>query len=149
MIKNSYTNTVDLFDAIDSLIIYPLTKVWDWDIIDFPNIITPPYPVANGWFLSDGSLLLEIAVSGFTKEELKIHRNDYNLIITGEPEKVDTSDRKRLFQSLSKRKFELKYKIPDKMNLDDISVEMDKGILSITVPIREEMKPIKKQITIR
>ena len=180
--KNTLSNTVNLFEAVDKLLdtvssnSYCMTTtggtnwqyipndytkdVFDWTIghydfspywetISIPAISTPSYPVANGYFLSNGDLLLEIAVTGFDKDEISIRREDYNLIIKGEPTKEDISDRKELFHTLAKRKFTLKYSIPSKMDLDEIEVKMDKGVLSIRVPIKEEMKPITKEIKIR
>lgn len=178
-VKMTKSSTVNLFNAVDKLFdaISPYTTTTDsttypvghyqyqeytnpfiyidrdfnnfWNSINIPIIDTPSYPPANGWFLSDGTLMLEIAVTGFDKDELSIKRDDYNLIIKGDPIKKESNDRKELFHTLARRKFTLKYSIPSKMDLDKIDVNMDKGILTIKVPIKEEMRPIVKEIEIQ
>jgi len=137
---------------------YPNTT-WKWSTIatttDFSNIDVPSYPVSNGWIKEDGSLFLQIACTGFGKSDLRVKIEDEVLSIRatkGHTLDFESSIKKgwkQLFHNLPTRDFEWKRRMSNKYDLEKLEAKVEKGILEITIPLKEACKPIKKEFEIK
>lgn len=72
------------------------------------------YPPYNAWIEDNGDCIVEIAVAGFSKEDLEIKLRNNTLFVTGE--KDDQKDeaigkRKWIKRGLAKRKFVRKFEV--------------------------------------
>lgn len=110
------------------------------------------YPKTSGYFKSDGTMIIEIAVTGFKKDELNLKREGEKIIITGKKDKIGEEGKDRLkmvWQDISKKSFELVYNFDEKMDLDKIDISLEDGILTISVPVQEKHKPVVKELEIK
>ena len=104
-----------------------------------------PHPVdiyedANG-------LIFEIACTGLTKEDIGISIEQDILRVSYNKLKEEQSDRNYQTRGITRRSFDLAYKIASKFNLAKADASMKDGLLIITMPLAEEAKP--KKLTIK
>ena len=94
--------------------------------------------------------MLELALPGFTKEEITIKFEDEVLTITaGRQPKEDEKGPKYTWNEFGyKSKYERSFQLPETVNADEISAAFDNGILRVTLPKKEVQAPAVKQITI-
>jgi len=131
----------------------PCLKIQTWDEIlktdyDFKSIDAPKYPKSSCYITEDGTVIIELAVTGFNKKDIKVKREGEKIIVSGDKEKEE-SKLKEVWNNISKKKFETIFNFNDRMNLDTISISMENGILQIKVPLKEENKPIVKDLEIK
>jgi HSP20 family protein len=96
---------------------------------------------------NEDGLFFEIACTGLTKEDIKIEVEQDTLRISytkPKDEEIDYSE--YIYKGLSKKSFNLAYKIAPKFNLENIQAQMENGLLVINIAVAEESKP--KQISI-
>jgi len=79
---------------------------------------------------NEKDFLLEIPVPGFDKEEINIKVQEEYLVLKGKNEEFD---------------FEKVYQINDKIDVENIAAEIQKGILKVTLP---KNAPTHREITI-
>ena len=105
--------------------------------------IKPNYPC--DLFTDDDGLHIEIAAVGINKKDIKIETAENQIKViydkTDEENSVDY-----IHRGIARRSFNLGWKISPKFNLNRVKADMDKGLLSIFIPIADEAKP--KAITI-
>ena len=112
--------------------------------------VKPQYPVDV--YETENTLNFEIAVPGLDKEDIQIEELDNVLKISYEKEEISKqSDNERAYiqSGIAKRSFNLGWKISDNYNLKEIDATMDRGILKITVPKKQEKEVIKNTIKIK
>ena len=116
--------------------------------LEFPECKNiPSYPVSNLKVDASGTFHLEIATSGFEKEEIEIQRKGTRLIISGKKkDKEKKSELKAIWKNIAERDFELEYQCNDEVDLDKIDIKLKNGILSIAMPLKETQKPINLKI---
>ena len=98
-----------------------------------------PHPL--NIYYNDEGLHFEVACTGLTKEDLDISVEGDLLKISYTKPKVDLDFSGYIYHGLSKKSFDLGYKISPKYNLTKISAEMENGLLNLHIPISEESKP--------
>jgi molecular chaperone IbpA len=99
----------------------------------------PPYNIAR---LEENQYEIELAVTGFAKEEIEVRVEQDNLIIVGQREKTDSDvSAEFLHRGLAFRDFERTFTLADHMKI--WSAEIKNGVLTIRIEreIPEEMKP--------
>ena len=113
---------------------------------DFPQLMqqsTQGYPVADIWKDDSGNTIMEFALAGFSKEELNLEvRPDKKSITVSAETKVDEEavDSNR---RIARRSFSKTYvNYDNNLDLTSVNAEYDNGLLRITVPTREEVKPL-------
>ena len=105
----------------------------------------PNYPC--DLFTTDEGLGIEIAAVGLDKKDIKIETAEnqikisYEKLLTDDEQSVDY-----IHRGIARRSFNLGWKISPKFNLNKVDAKMDKGLLTIFIPIADEAKP--KAITI-
>lgn len=104
---------------------YPLTDVYD----------------------EDGVAYMEIAVAGFSKDEIKITVDANTLTVKGEAHKKDTSKRNYIKKDIATRNFEKSYSLM--FDVETVDAKFENGILIIKlVPFIPEVSQ-PKQIEIK
>jgi HSP20 family protein len=121
-----YFNTRDGFlPAIESKITHPV------------NIFETP----------DG-LNFEIACTGLTKSDLKIDiEADILRVSYTKPKEDEKSEVYYVNRGLTKKSFNLGYRVASRFNLSKADATMENGLLTIAIPFAEEAKPKTLKIT--
>jgi len=95
---------------------------------------------------TDAGLHFEIAGSGLTKDDMNITiEGDCLKIAHQKPDEQEGV--KYLHRGISRKSFNLGYRIASKFDLSKASAEMTNGLLKIAIPFAEEAKP--KSLTIK
>jgi len=95
-----------------------------------------PYPPYNAWFDENGDCRIEMAVAGFTREELAVDFDGKSLIIRGEKTATTdetTNEQKRTWvkRGLTRRAFSRRFEVRGTFLL--ASAVLKNGILTITL----------------
>jgi molecular chaperone IbpA len=101
------------------------------------------YPPYNIFKDQNDEYVIELAVSGFTKDNLDVELANNVLTIKGKSEQEESDSNYYFFRSLAKRNFERKFKFHEYLEVEDVT--LNNGILKITTKqnIPEEKKPKK------
>ena len=95
---------------------------------------------------------VEVAAPGFEKSDFNIELNNDVLTISSEKQMNDEvkEDERITRQEFSYQSFSRSFTLPELVEDDKITARYEKGILSITIPKKEEAKPKPiKQIEIK
>lgn len=108
------------------------------------------YPVCDHTILSDGTNVLEFVVAKFKRDELKIKIDDNKLIISGKREPNGNKDDNSvcIHNKIAKRDFSISFIIPEKLDITKTTSSLEDGILTVKIPMSEEMKKHNKEIEI-
>ena len=98
-----------------------------------------PHPV--NIFYDDKGLHFEVACTGLTKKDVDIDIEGDVLKISYKKPKEEACHEGTIYNGLSKKSFDLGYKIAPKFDLSVTEAEMANGLLEITVPLAEDAKP--------
>ena len=98
-----------------------------------------PHPV--NIFYDDKGLHFEVACTGLTKKDVDIDIEGDVLKISYKKPKEEVFHEGTIYNGLSKKSFDLGYKIAPKFDLSITEAEMANGLLEITVPLAEDAKP--------
>ncbi len=102
--------------------------------------VKPDYPVDIS--TCDGGLAIEIAAVGIDKKDIKLETAESELkVIYEKGDDRDPTDFEYIHKGIARRAFNLGWKISPKYNLKKIKADMDKGLLTIFIPIADEAKP--------
>jgi HSP20 family protein len=128
-----------LFSSVFNNKNYHFTSMADCDI---------RYPIIDQRF-NDEEQQIIIAATGATKEDFEIKLTDDILSI----KRVHSSDQgnekyKYVKNNISRKKFDIAFKIPKKWDAENLNVQLDLGELIITIPVKEEEKPKVKDFSI-
>ena len=101
------------------------------------------YPPHNIVKIDDEKFLIEMAIAGFTKEEIALEVKDGILKITGNRE---SDDREYAWKGISSRKFEKSFRLSEFVVID--GADLENGILVVyaRVELPEERRPRKIEI---
>ena len=123
------------------------SRIWN-ALLNFDTVYERPvsnYPPFNLIQQGEDNYRIEIAVAGFTIDEIDITRTGQNLTISSKLDKKDDEDTtvKYLRRKLAKRTFKLEFTLGNHIQID--KANLDNGILTIdlTRHVPEEMKPKK------
>lgn len=99
------------------------------------------YPLTNVYD-EDGIAYMEIAVAGFSKDEIKIRVENDTLTITGEATKVDESKRNYIKKDIAMRSFEKSYSLM--FDVEKIDATFENGILKIAMIPKQPEKKVEE-----
>jgi HSP20 family protein len=98
-----------------------------------------PHPL--NIYYNDEGLHFEVACTGLTKEDISISVEGDLLKISYQKPEEELDFSGYIYHGLSKKSFDLGYKISPKYNLSKINAEMENGLLKLYLPLSEESKP--------
>ena len=125
------------------------TQFNEWDIL-FHNFFFPssgfglaattkqPHPL--NIYYDEAGLYFEVACTGLTKNDVKLDIEDDILKISYDKPEEDLHPG-TIHRSLSKKSFNLGYKISSKYDLSKADGKLENGLLEIFIPISEKAKP--------
>lgn len=91
---------------------------------------------------------LFVELPGYGKEEVTLELVENHLQIRTSAVKDDNkSDQKVLLQEWNKRPYKLELALPDDVDQNNISAKLENGLLQVSLPKKESLKP--RQLTIQ
>ena len=97
------------------------------------------------------SFNIEVAAPGFNKPDFSLNIENGQLVISAKhEEKAEENNEKNRFLRREFRfeSFKRSFKLPNSVNQDGISAVYENGLLLVTLPKKEEAKPVSKNILI-
>ena len=127
------------------------TQFNEWDIL-FHNLFKPTssyFPISEAKqphplniFYDEKGLHFEVACTGLSKDDVKVDIEDDILKISyNKPETKTEFDPGTIYRGLSKKSFNLGYKISSKYDLGKSEGKLENGLLEIFIPLTEKAKP--------
>ena len=95
------------------------------------------------------AVIVRAELPGFRKEDVSVEVADGILTVTGHQKtetKSDKKDKEAAATTTQERRVSRAITLPEHLNLDKIEARYENGVLTVTLPKREEVKP--KQIAI-
>lgn len=86
-------------------------------------------------------LCFEVAGTGLTKEDININIEGDLLRISYSKKEETNNEVNYIHKGISKRSFNLGYKVARKYDLNSADATMENGLLKIVIPFAEESKP--------
>jgi HSP20 family protein len=127
------------------------TQFNEWDILfhnffyptsGFGSAVTTKHPHPLNIFYDETGLHFEVACTGLTKDDVKVDIEDDILKISyNKPEEEKELHPGTIHRGLSKKSFNLGYKISSKYDLSKADGKLENGLLTIFIPITEKSKP--------
>tara|TARA_R110000796_G_scaffold59802_2_gene138023 strand:- start:1554 stop:2042 length:489 start_codon:yes stop_codon:yes gene_type:complete len=101
------------------------------------------YPPHNIIKANESEYLIELAIAGFTKDEISVEVKDRTLTVTGEH---ISKGREFIHRGISTKKFKRTFRLSEHVNVNGADIQ--DGILAIKLKyiVPEEMRPRKIQI---
>ena len=97
---------------------------------------------------NDDSFLVQAALPGLAAEDIHVSVEDDVLTIKAErSEEHEESDERYLLRERSYGTFRRSVRLPDGVDAENVSAEIQDGVLSLTLPKREEYMP--KEIEVK
>lgn len=119
-----------------------VTKGWNAVEKTFQRI--PPVNITK----SDQAFYLELMVAGIPKELIQIEVKE-NILVVSYEYKEELDDAVQVIKSeFGKSSFERKFKIDEKIDAKGINAQYENGILKLTLPLKEDRKPVEMKISI-
>lgn len=111
---------------------------------------TATYPKLN-IFNEKDAYILKFNVAGIPKENIKLSINNENVLTLEGEQKVEKKDEEKSLvrQEMFYGKFKRILQLPKNINQDKLSTKYENGILTLTIPKKEEDKPASKMIEIK
>jgi len=107
----------------------------------FANQINNNYPPYNVLKHNDDSYELEIAVTGFEKDEITVEIDQTQLIVKGQRKEVDIKEPTYLHRSLATRDFTRSWTLAEHMEVGEGCIKNGVLTISLTRVIPEALKP--------
>ncbi len=92
-------------------------------------------------FFDDEGLHFEVACTGLTKKDVILDIEGDILKISYKKPEGDSFHEGTIHRGLSKKSFDLRYKIAPKFDLSKTDAVLENGLLDIFIPLAEEAKP--------
>jgi len=106
------------------------------------RFVTPVYELKE----SDDAYGLELFVPGVAKDDVELNVDQGELVITGRRRWKTPDGWTELFRESSDAAYRLRLDLNDSVNVDKINAELDQGVLRVTLPKAEALKPRKIEI---
>ena len=108
---------------------------------------TNGYPLTDIYKEEDGSQVIEMALAGFSKEDILINTEANKITISADGSKLKgqlAENRRRIAKRAFKKSF---VDYHNTLDFGNSNATFENGLLRILIPLREEVKP--RQITIK
>lgn len=96
---------------------------------------------------TDNSFKIDVSAPGLGKNDFKVEIDNYVLSVSGERKDVKNNDNSRYTRrEFSYGSFRRSFNLPDIVDSDKIDAHFDNGVLTLTIPKKEEAKrkPVKE-----
>ena len=113
----------------------------------FANQIQQNYPPYNILKHNDDSYELEIAVTGFTPEEITVEIDQTQLIVKGQRLRDEDTSTQYLHRSLATRDFTRSWTLAEHMEVGEGKIKNGVLTIALTRVIPEALKPRQLKIT--
>jgi len=101
----------------------------------------PPYNVAQ---LSENAYKIELAIAGFTEENLEIESHENVLTITGnQAQTADNDEAEYLHRGIAERGFERRFQLAEHVRVTGAALENGLLVISLKRELPEALKPRK------
>lgn len=146
--KNSNQN----FNTLDNLMDMFLNNNFVKSMNDEPicntknsNNMIPPVNIKE----NESGFNIEVIVPGLSKEEVKLSVKENILTISyDKSETAEAENEKVLRNEFGNRSFSRSFTLGKRVNAEGIQAKLENGILYITLPKKEEPKPVEVDIAI-
>jgi len=101
------------------------------------------YPACSDIYEDKGNVILRMEMPGITKESLDIKVDDNILIIHGRKNKPEADKTHYLLHEIKEGDYYHEYSIDDTIDKSKIDAALDKGVVTLTLSIKESEKPRK------
>lgn len=110
------------------------------------NFFHPEYeysfPKYDSYVEEDGTLKIDVALAGYSKDDLEVYYENHRLLIRTAADYINTSEsaiaaRKYITNNLAKRKFKLMFNILRPYEIE--SCKLENGLLSIEMRLQEKV----------
>jgi len=108
---------------------------------------TNGYPLTDIYKEEDGSQVIEMALAGFSKEDILINTEANKITISAEGSKLKgqlSENRRRIAKRAFKKSF---VDYHNTLDFGSSNATFENGLLRIQIPLREEVKPRQINIT--
>lgn len=108
---------------------------------------TNGYPLTDIYKEEDGSQVIEMALAGFSKEDIIVNTEANKITISADGSKLKgqlAENRRRIAKRAFKKSF---VDYHNTLDFGNSNATFENGLLRIQIPLREEVKP--RQITIK
>lgn len=118
-------------------------------LLEFLNQEVPNYPPYNQFKVSEHKYVLEIAVTGFKPDEIRIEVADNDLVISATPVEKIPDNWTAVYRGLARREFTRRFKLGK--DVEVVSANIEHGVLTIELlqHIPEAAKPKSIQINVK
>lgn len=107
------------------------------------NASYPPYNIVK---VSETEYTIELAVAGFSEEELEVTLDGNKLSVIGKVTSTRDAE-KFLYRGIANRNFTHNFTIADNVEVSDVSLEDGMLVISLDKNVPDEEKPKKFSIT--
>jgi HSP20 family protein len=106
------------------------------------------FPACDIYEDEKNNMVLELCVAGYKEEDIEIEFEEDYLYLSLKELKDKDDSKSYLQKGIKRAKAETCYYVPfDKYDVENTVAGMDNGILTITIPMKEDSKPKKVKIT--
>jgi HSP20 family protein len=107
-----------------------------------PRTRTYTYQPAANVRRSETEINLDLALPGWSRDEITLNVEDRNLMISGQPSKTIEDDFRYTRRTFAKRNFQRSFTLGNRLDVENINAKMENGILMVTIPVmaRENTK---------
>lgn len=118
-------------------------------LLEFLNQEVPNYPPYNQFKVAEHKYVLEIAVTGFKPDEIRIEVADNDLVISATPVEKIPDNWTAVYRGLARREFTRRFKLGK--DVEVVSANIEHGVLTIELlqHIPEAAKPKSIQINVK
>ena len=107
----------------------------------FANQINQSYPPYNILKHSEDSYAIEVAVTGFTKDEITVEVDQNRLVVKGERLPVENADTEYLYRGLASRNFVRSWTLAEHMVVGEGRIKNGVLTIDVTREVPEALKP--------
>jgi HSP20 family protein len=97
----------------------------------------------------ENEFVLEIVAPGYTKEQFSINIEKDSLIVTALENSTNSENEKSIRNEYRAKGFKKTFTLPELTDGENISAKYVNGILTLNLPLKQEVKEQTKQITIQ
>ena len=117
---------------------------------DFSNLPAPRWNAPAVNIVEDeASYRIDLAVPGFSKEDLMIQIDENVLVCSAERKQENNNQQEKYSRKeFSFGAFRRRFNLPENINTDLIKAQHENGIMSIRIPKKADEKPRSKSISI-